>query len=107
APRDVNVIGTHWGSYAVYRALAIAAKALDPQHVPDLTNTAPTNHIGPYPAWHDPEKIVSLDPYGAVVAEVFRDYLTQGYDVRPTIAVTKAHIAMPDVGEAIEAGRLI
>src|SRR4029078_7135331 len=101
-PEPRTVIGAPSGSYAVYRALAIAAKALDPQHVPDLTNTAPTNHIGPYPAWHDPEKIVSLDPYGAVVAEVFRDYLTQGYDVRPTIAVTKAHIDMPEVVDAIE-----
>src|SRR5678815_3804443 len=96
-PEHRNVIGTHSGSYAVYRALAIAAKALDPQHVPDLTNTSPTDPIGPYPAWHDPEKIVSIDPYGAVVADVFRDYLARGYDVRPTIAVTKAHIDMPEV----------
>ena len=105
-PEHRNVIGTHSGSYAVYRALAIAAKALDPQHVPDLTNTAPTDPIGPYPAWHDPEKIVSIDPYGAVVAEAFRDYLTKGYDVRPTIAVTKAHIDLPEIVDAIEAGRL-
>src|SRR5262245_38454873 len=107
SPEHRNVIGTHSGSYAVYRALAIAAKALDPQHVPDLTNTAPTDPIGPYPAWHDPEKIVSIDPYGAVVADVFRDYLDKGYDVRPTIAVTQAHIDMPEIVDAIEHGRLI
>ncbi|HEX8107403.1 MAG TPA: GTP cyclohydrolase II, partial [Kofleriaceae bacterium] len=105
-PEHRNVIGTHSGSYAVYRALAIAAKALDPQHVPDLTNTTPTDPIGPYPAWHDPEKIVSIDPYGAVVAEAFRDYLQKGYDVRPTIAVTKAHIDLPEIVDAIEARRL-
>jgi hypothetical protein len=105
-PEHRNVIGTHSGSYAVYRALAIAAKAFDPQHVPDLTNTAPTDPIGPYPAWHDPEKIVSIDPYGAVVADVFRDYLDKGYDVRPTIAVTQAHIDMPEIVDAIEHGRL-
>ena len=29
-PSHRNVIGTHAGSYAVYRALAVAAKALDP-----------------------------------------------------------------------------
>jgi len=74
----------------------LAVQALDPQHVPDLTNTAPTDPIGPYPAWHDPEKIVSIDPYGAVVAEAFHDYLQKGYDVRPTIAVTKAHIDLPE-----------
>ncbi len=105
-PDHRNVIGTHSGSYAVYRALAIAAKALDPRHVPDLTNTAPTDPIGPFPAWHAPEKIVSLDPYGAIIADVFADYLSRGYDIRPTIAVTKARIDMPEIGDAIEAGRL-
>src|SRR6516225_1470662 len=44
-----NVIGTHSGSYSVYRALAVAAGALSPQHKADLTNTAPTDAIGPYP----------------------------------------------------------
>ncbi len=101
-----NVIGTHSGSYAVYRALAIAAKALDPHHVPDLTNTAPTDSIGPYPQWRDPERIVSIDPYGHLVQDVFADYLKQGYDIRPTIAVTQAHIDMPEVVDAIEAGRI-
>jgi GTP cyclohydrolase II len=101
-----NVIGTHSGSYGVYRALAVAAGALLRGHKPDLTNTMPTDPIGPYPAWGDPEKIVSMDPFGAVVADVFRDAIAQGYDVRPTIAVTKAHIDMPEVREAIAAGRL-
>jgi GTP cyclohydrolase II len=101
-----NVIGTHSGSYAVYRALAIAARALDPSHVPDLTNTAPTDHFGPHPQWTDPETIVSIDPWGAVVADVFKPYFDQGYDIRPTIAVTKAHIDMPEIRDAVEAGRL-
>jgi GTP cyclohydrolase II len=105
-PEHRNVIGTHSGSYAVYRALAIAAKALDPQHVPDLTNTSPTDRIGPHASWSDPEKIVSIDPSGAVVAEVFGEYLRKGYDIRPTIAVTKAHIDMPEIADAVEAGRL-
>src|SRR5678816_2897075 len=105
-PEHRNVIGTHSGSYAVYRALAVAAKALDPQHVPDLTNTAPTDLIGPYPAWHDPEKIVSLDPYGATVQEVFHDFSKKGCDIRPSIAATEAHVDMPEVVDAIEAGRI-
>ena len=67
-----NVIGTHSGSYSVYRALAIAAGALKREHRADLTNTTPTDLIGPYPQWSDPGKIVSLDPWGAVVAEVVR-----------------------------------
>ena len=40
-PEKRNVIGAHSGSYALYRALAVAARQLDPFHVPDLTDTAP------------------------------------------------------------------
>ena len=49
-----NVIGTHSGSYSVYRALAVAAGALKREHKADLTNTAPTDVIGPYPQWSEP-----------------------------------------------------
>jgi GTP cyclohydrolase II len=105
-PDHRNVIGTHSGSYAVYRALAVAAKALDPQHVPDLTNTAPSQLLGPHPSWFDPERIVSIDPFGATVQQVFRPYLEKGYDIRPTIAVTQAHIDMPEIVDAVEARRL-
>jgi GTP cyclohydrolase II len=101
-----NAIGAHSGSYAVYRALAIAAGQLDPVHIPDLTNTSPAERIGPFPQWGDPQKIVSLDPYGHMVSEAFADYLTQGYDIRPTIAVTKAHINMPEFADAMKKGRL-
>jgi len=101
-----NVIGTHSGSYGVYRALAVAAGALMRGHRPDLTNTAPTDPIGPYPQWGDGGKIVSIDPFGAIVADVFRDEIAAGYDIRPTIAVTKAHIDMPEVHAAMAAGRL-
>jgi GTP cyclohydrolase II len=101
-----NVIGTHSGSYSVYRALAVAAGALDPLRKPDLTNTAPTHAFGPFPAWSDPAKIVSLDPFGAVVSEAFLEYFAKGYDIQPTIAVTKAHIRLPELADAIRAGRL-
>ena len=101
-----NVIGTHSGSYSVYRALAVAAGALNPQHKADLTNTAPTDIIGPYPQWLAPGKIVSLDPWGATVASVFAAELAAGYDIRPTIAVTQAHVILPEVIEALQSGRL-
>lgn len=101
-----NVIGSHSGSYGIYRALAVAAGALLRGHKPDLTNTMPTDPIGPYPQWIDPSTIVSMDPFGAVVVEAFKDEIAQGYDIRPTIAVTKAHIDMPEVRDAISAGRL-
>jgi GTP cyclohydrolase II len=104
--RQRNVIGTHSGSYGVYRALAVAAGALTRDHKPDLTNTMPAIPLGPYPSWGDPHKIVSLDPFGAVVADVFRDEIAAGYDIRPTIAMTTAHIDLPEVHRAIAAGQL-
>jgi GTP cyclohydrolase II len=100
------VIGTHSGSYSVYRALAVAAGALSRDHRADLTNTSPTDHIGPYPQWADPNAIVSIDPWGATIAEVFSGYLERGFDIRPTIAVTKAHVILPEITEAIARGRL-
>jgi GTP cyclohydrolase II len=101
-----NVIGTHSGSYSVYRALAVAAGALSREHRADLTNTSPTDEIGPYPQWSDPGRIVSLDPWGATVSTVFADDLAAGYDIRPTIAVTKAHVILPEVIDALARGRL-
>jgi GTP cyclohydrolase II len=101
-----NVIGTHSGSYGVYRALAVAAGTLERGHRADLTNTAPTNPIGPHPQWGEPDRIVSIDPWGAAVANAFSDYLDEGYDIRPTIAVTQAHIDLPEIRAAMAFQRL-
>jgi GTP cyclohydrolase II len=101
-----NVVGTHSGSYGVYRALAVAAGNLVKGHRADLTNTAPTDLIGPYEQWGEPEKIVAIDPWGASVQSVFADYIEQGYDIRPTIAVTKAHIHLPEIKQALAFQRL-
>ncbi|QJP15101.1 GTP cyclohydrolase II [Starkeya sp. ORNL1] len=105
-PKRRNAIGTHAGGYAVYRALAISAGALPADFKADLTNTAPSDRIGPHPQWGDPKKIVSLDPFGHMVGEVFADEIAAGLDVRPTIAVTRAHIDMPEIRDAIRLGRL-
>ncbi|URD49747.1 hypothetical protein M5J74_25975 [Chroococcidiopsis sp. CCNUC1] len=105
-PTHRNAIGTHSGGYAVYRALAVASGVLQADHRADLTNTSPVEHIGPYPSWYDPEKIVSLDPFGAMVGEAFASYYQEGYDIRPTIAITKAHVYLPELQAAVEKGRL-
>jgi GTP cyclohydrolase II len=84
----------------------VAAGRLSAHHVPDLTNTAPAEPLGPYPQWFDPAKIVSLDPFGHAVSELFADQLAKGVDVRPTIAVTKARLKIPEVQSAIQVGRL-
>ena len=105
-PEHRNAIGTHSGAYSVYHALAIAAGSLDADHKADLTNTAPTDRLGPHPSWGDPEKMVSIDPWGGTVQTVFRDWLDKGYDIRPSIAITKAHLQIPEIVDAIEKGRL-
>jgi GTP cyclohydrolase II len=101
-----NVIGTHAGSYSVYRALAVASGVLDPTHKADLTDTAPVVQLGPYPSWGDPDKIVSLDPFGAMPAAAFGSYDPEEYDILPTIAITKAHINIPELRDEIVQGRL-
>jgi len=105
-PGDRNVIGTYGGAYALYRALAVSSGALNPIQRPDLTDTAPVIDIGPFPQWAEPGRIVSLDPFGAVAGEVFADLIAEGVDIRPTIAVTRAHIALPEIGDAMRKGRL-
>lgn len=105
-PARRNCIGSHSGAYSVYRALAVASGSLDPLHVPDLTNTAPVDRIGPFESWFDPQRIVSMDPWGADVGEVFADQIKAGANIQPTIAITRAHITMPEIVEAIREGRI-
>lgn len=102
-----NAIGTHSGSYSVYRALAIASGKLQADHRPDFTNTSPAERIGPHPSWGDANQIVSLDPFGGLVSEVYSSFSQQGYDIRPTIAITKAHINLPELQDAIANGRVL
>ena len=90
----------------MYRALAIASGSLDHDHRADLTNTAPTVTIGPHPSWGVPAKIVSLDPFGALDHHAFAELRSQGYDIRPSIAITKAHINIPELQEAVAMGRI-
>ncbi|PSC06220.1 hypothetical protein SLNSH_05345 [Alsobacter soli] len=105
-PADRNVIGSHGGAYSLYRALAVTSGALNPAVRPDLRNTHPVTPVGPHPQWADPGKIVSLDPWGACVGEAFADWISQGVDIRPTVAVTKARLNMPEIVAAIAGGRL-
>ena len=101
-----NAIGAHSGSYCIYTGLAVAAGKLSPDYVPNLKLTSPVFKIGPYPSWNDPKKIASIDPFGHLTTEAYGAYLDKGFDIRPTIAVTKAHIDLPECREAVRAGRL-
>src|SRR6202045_1550246 len=105
-PGDRNVIGSHGGSYALYRALAVSAGAIDPIRRPDLTNTHPAVTIGPFPQWTEPDRIASLDPWGHLVAENFQAEIAAGVDIRPTIAITKARLDLHEMQAAIASGQL-
>jgi hypothetical protein len=103
-----NALGAHAGSYSIYRALSIAMGALDPTHKPDYSQTEPPVDIPFNLAWADPTKIVSFDPWGHLVPQVFRKEMEElGLDVRPSIAVTKAHLKMSELDEAARKGELV
>jgi GTP cyclohydrolase II len=101
-----NVIGSHGGAYALYRALAVSSGALDPDRRPDLTNTHPAVDIGPFAQWTDPDAIVSLDPWGHLATEAFAAEIAADIDIRPTIAVTRARLDLGEIQAAFAAGRL-
>lgn len=94
-----NAIGAYSGSYSIYHALSLASGQLTSTHRPDYTNTEPPVKFGPHPQWTDGEKIVSLDPFGHQVQTVYKSYLDEGLDLRPTIAITKAHMRVPELGK--------
>ncbi len=106
-PRKRNAIGTHSGSYTVYRALSIASGQYPSQHKPDLNNTESPAQIGPYESWFQPEKLVAIDPWGLDPQKHFGPLYEQGYDIRPTIAVTQARLQIPEIHQAIQAGRVV
>lgn len=101
-----NAIGAHGGSYSIYNALAIAAGDLDSEFRPDLRNSEPTFNFPPQPAWADKTKIVSMDPYGHDIVNQFKDELAAGWDIRPTMAVTRANMKLAEIGEAVRDGKL-
>ncbi|RAI58455.1 GTP cyclohydrolase II [Roseicella frigidaeris] len=105
-PGDRNVIGTHGGSYSLYRALAVSAGALSPLQRPDLANTHPVTAIGPHPQWSEAGRIVSLDPWGHVVGEAFGEAIGEGIDIRPTIAITRARLNMAELNALLATGAL-
>ncbi|GAB7362077.1 hypothetical protein MBLNU230_g2111t1 [Neophaeotheca triangularis] len=105
--RRRNAVGAHGGSYSTYYALAVASKQLDTDHKPDFTNTEPAATIGPFAAWSDPKKIVAMDPLGHLAPWLFKDYIDkENIEIRPTIAVTRAHMKLPELQESVRQGRL-
>ena len=105
--RRRNAIGAHGGSYSIYYALAVASHQVDTDHRADYTNTEPAANIGPFKAWSDPKKIVAMDPLGHLAPWLFKDIIKDdGVEIRPTIAVTRAHMKIPELEESVRKGRL-
>ncbi|KAL1842506.1 hypothetical protein VTJ49DRAFT_5112 [Mycothermus thermophilus] len=103
-----NAIGAHGGSYSIYYALAVASRELNADHRPDFTNTEPAVNIGPFPQWGDKKKIVAMDPWGHMVPWIYKDIIEkENVDLRPTIAITKAHMKLPELEESVKSGRLV
>jgi len=106
AGADRNVIGAYGGTYSIYRALAVSSGTLDPIARPDLKDTHPVVEMGPHAQWAGAARIVSLDPWGHRVADDFRTEIESGLDIRPTIAITRARLTLPEIREAIRLGRI-
>lgn len=80
--------------------------SLSPTHRPDYTMTEPPVNFPPQPSWFDAKKIVSFDPWGHLVQTVFKKEMDSGLDIRPSIAVTKAHLKMSELDEAARKGTM-
>ncbi|KAK6349777.1 Uracil-regulated protein 1 [Orbilia brochopaga] len=105
--RRRNAIGAHGGSYSFYHALAVAIQELSLDHKPDYTNTEPAAQIGPHPQWGSAKKIVAMDPFGHLAPWLYKDLIEkENIDIRPTIAITKAHMRLPELEQSVKDGRL-
>jgi hypothetical protein len=47
-----------------------------------------------------------MDPWGHEIVQVFKDRLKGGLDVRPTIAITKAHMQLAEIETMVQKGEL-
>ncbi|KAF9028208.1 Uracil-regulated protein 1 [Haplosporangium bisporale] len=101
-----NAIGAYGGPYSIYRALAVAMGDLPADHKPNFENTQPPIKIKQQPQWSDPSKIVSMDPFGHLTNQYYKSEIEEGLDVRPTIAITRAHMIVPELQEELRNGGL-
>lgn len=101
-----NAIGVHAGLFAPFRGLAVAAGTLPTDHDPDLTDTEPAVQIGPFAQWGEPGRIVTFDPWGHRIVQEFRLELQHGLPLRPSIAVTRGCLILPEIAQALRDGQL-
>ncbi|XBW36253.1 hypothetical protein QEN19_001845 [Hanseniaspora menglaensis] len=100
-----NAVGAHSGCYSVYHALAVASKQLDPNFTPNFANSEPQFSVPYNKSWTDGESIVSIDPFGHLaIPENYEEY--GDVDIRPSIAITKAVLQLPDIEQMVARGDL-
>ena len=104
---DRNAIGAPTGSYAPYRAMGALRGTLATDHVAGYALTAPVAEIGPHPAWFEPGRIVTLDPFGHEAARDFSTGIAGGRSIRPSIAVAAGTLHIPEIASSLETGRLM
>ena len=101
-----NAIGVHAGIFAPIRGLSVETGALPADHSADLTGSEPAVDIGPFAQWAEPGRIVTFDPWGHRVAQDFGREIGQGLPLRPSIAVTKGCLLIPEIAQALQSGNL-
>ena len=85
----------------------MAIKELKTDHKPDFTNTEPATNIGPFNQWSGKKKIVAMDPFGHLAPWLYKDYIDkENIEIRPTIAITKAHMRLPELENSVKEKRL-
>ncbi|AQZ15865.1 (ZYRO0F14454g) [Zygosaccharomyces parabailii] len=102
-----NAIGAHSGPYCIYHALAVGSQQLNPEYTADYTNSQPAFTVPEQKAWFNKDDIVAMDVFGHLTPFFYDEISKQeNVDVRPTIAITKAHMQLMEMKDAVEKGRL-
>ena len=101
-----NAIGAHSGCYSVYHGLAVAAKQLNPNFTPSFENTDPQFEVPYNEKWTDGKSIVSIDPFGHLAIPENYPELAENVDIRPSIAITKAVLQLPDIQALVKEGKI-
>ena len=101
-----NAIGVSAGLFAPLKGLSVASGALSSDHEPDMSGTEPAIQIGPFPQWSEPGRIVTFDPWGHRVAQDFAREIARGLPLRPSIAVTRGCLNIPEITAALQVGIL-
>ena len=47
-----------------------------------------------------------MDPFGHLTSECYKAEIGQGLDIRPTIAITRAHMIVPELQAELDSGAM-